>query len=113
MVVDLTKLGEYWHFATIIIALVVSLTYFVIENKEASKTIQALSETNKILTEKVYKLEGTSEGFNHAIKMFMEHPPGIIEYRVGALEKKVFGYTETTSQKDNSDALTISPPPIK
>jgi len=112
MVVDFTKIGEYWQVATIIITLVVSLTYFVIENKEANKTIQSLSETNKILTEKVYKLEGSAEGFNHAIKTFMEHPPGIIEYRVGALEKKVFGFTEVPSQKTEVET-SIAPPSIK
>jgi hypothetical protein len=111
MVVDLTKVGEYWHVGSVMIALIASLTYFVIENKEATKTIKELSDANKVLSEKVYKLEGNSEGFNHAIKMFMEHPPGIIEYRVGALEKKVFGYTESAPTPTVEEK--IAPPSIK
>jgi hypothetical protein len=112
MVVDLSKIGDYWHIGSVIIALTVSLVYFVIENKEASKTIKELSDANKILSEKVYKLEGNSEGFNHAIKMFMEHPPGIIEYRVGILEKKVFGTTQSDLHSE-SVPVSIAPPSAK
>jgi hypothetical protein len=98
MVVDLDKLKQYWEYITLVLGLVVALTYFVLENKQANTTIQELSEANKVLTEKVQKLEGHTEGFDHAIQIFMEHPPGIIEYRVGMLETKVFGSTNQPNQ---------------
>jgi hypothetical protein len=109
MTINLEKLGNYWQIGSIIISLVVALTYFVIENKEANNTIQELSVANKTLTEKVSKLEGHTDGFNHAIKMFMEHPPGLMEYRINILEKKVFGY-ETPNTNIQRDS--ISPPRI-
>ena len=109
MVVDLKKIGDYWHIGTIILSLVVSLTYFVIENKQANETISNLSETNKVLTEKVNRLEGQVDGFNHAIKTFMEHPPGLVEYRVEQLEKKVFGIE--TDEEENS--TNVGPPQIR
>lgn len=108
MTIDLKKIGDYWQVATIILSLVISLTYFVIENKQANQTIQELSADNKILTEKVSKLEGHTEGFNHAIQTFMEHPPGLIEYRVDILEKQVFGHTNAA---DTHDTNAVPSPP--
>jgi len=91
MTIDLKKAGDYWQVITIVLGLIVSLIYFVIENKQASETIERLSKTNEILTEKVNKLEGHNEGVDHAIQLFMENPPGLVEYRVSMLETKVFG----------------------
>lgn len=106
MIVDLEKAKEYWGYVSLLIGLIVALTYFVLENKQASETIKHLSETNKILTEKVQKLEGHTEGVDHAIQLFMENPPGLIKYRVEVLEKKVFGESTTTSE-----VKPISAPP--
>jgi hypothetical protein len=57
------NISKYWHVTTIIFSLVVSLIYFVIENKVANKTILELSESNKILSEKISKLEGLLNSF--------------------------------------------------
>jgi len=110
MNIDLKKIGDYWQVATIILSLVVSLTYFVIENKQANETIKELSKSNIELSEKVHKLEGHTDGFNHAIKMFMEHPPGLIEYRVDKLEKKIFGETDESDSHDRDRSV---PPPVR
>ena len=108
MVIDLDKLKQSWEYISIVLALVVALTYFVIENKQANKTIEELSNSNKSLTEKVQKLEGHTEGVDHAIQLFMENPPGLIKYRVEVLEKKVFGASTTSSTDETKE---IAGPP--
>lgn len=90
---DINKetIKKYWQIGSIIISLLVSLVYFVIENKVANRTILELSESNKILSEKISKLEGHKDGVDNVVRMFMEHPPGQLDYRLKLLENKVFG----------------------
>jgi hypothetical protein len=90
MKVNYETLSKYWHVLTIIFSLIISLTYFIIENKIANKTILELSQSNKILSEKISKLEGHKEGVDNVVRMFMEHPPGQLDYRLKQLENKVF-----------------------
>ena len=82
---------KWWQIISLVGSLVITLIYFVIDNINAHKTIAQLSESNRILSEKVFKLEGRSEGVNKAIEIFMENPPGFQTFRIGRLEKKVFG----------------------
>jgi hypothetical protein len=91
MEINSNLIKKYWQIGTIIVSLVVSLIYFVIENKVANKTILELAESNKILSEKISKLEGHKEGVDNVVRMFMEHPPGQLDYRLKQLENKVFG----------------------
>jgi hypothetical protein len=101
MKLDYEILSKYWHVASIIFSLILSLVYFVIENKNAYKTIQQLAESNKILLEKVSKLEGHKEGVDNVVRMFMENPPGQLDYRLKQLENKVFG---------NNNNIIVEPP---
>lgn len=91
MKIDYEQITKYWHIITLIGGLIISLMYFVIENKNANKTISDLSESNKILSEKISKLEGHKEGVDNAVKMFMQNPPGQLDYRIKQLENRVFG----------------------
>jgi hypothetical protein len=84
-------LSKYWHVGSIMFSLILSLVYFVVENKNANKTIQQLAESNKLLLEKVSKLEGHKEGVDNVVRMFMQNPPGQLDYRLKQLEYKVFG----------------------
>lgn len=92
---------KYWQFLSVIGGLVISLMYFVIDNINAHKIIANLSESNKILTEKVANLEGHKEGVDVAIKQFMNNPPGLLDYRISMLELRTFGQ----AYKKSNDAI--------
>jgi hypothetical protein len=106
MKIDTENIVKYWKVITIISSLVVSLMYFVIENKIANRTILELSKSNKILSEKISKLEGHKEGVDNVVRMFMENPPGQLDYRLKQLEYKVFGNT------NNQNIVEPPKPPI-
>jgi len=75
-----------------LIVMIAALVYFVIDTKNAHETIKELSDAKEILEDKVSRLEGQSEGFNNAVKMFMETPPGVIMNELEHLEEEVKRY---------------------
>ena len=106
MKLEYEQLTKYWHVATLIGGLIISLIYCVIENKIANKTIAELSQSNKILSEKISKLEGHKEGVDNAVRMFMQNPPCQLDYRIKQLENKVFG------NQNNSTIVEPPKPPM-
>ena len=72
-----------------LVVMLSALVYFVIDTKNSHETIKELSDAKEILEDKVSRLEGQSEGFNNAVKMFMETPPGVIMNELEHLEEEV------------------------